>query len=83
MYLNLADTVAICHTLQEFLTCRNVLRHGADGFISPPKEGVLRIFITLKNPSPSAEFKPANLGSNVKHANHYTTEDDRWQLSRI
>ena len=24
------------------------LRHGADGFISPPKEGVLRIFFALK-----------------------------------
>jgi hypothetical protein len=29
----------------------------ADGFTSPPKEGVLRIFIALKNPSPSAEFE--------------------------
>jgi hypothetical protein len=27
------------------------LRHGTDGFTSPPKEIVLRIFITLKNPS--------------------------------
>jgi hypothetical protein len=27
------------------------LRHGTDGFTSPPKEVVLRIFITLKNPS--------------------------------
>jgi hypothetical protein len=26
------------------------LRHGTDGFTSPPKEVVLRIFITLKNP---------------------------------
>jgi hypothetical protein len=25
-----------------------MLRHGADGFIFPPKEGVLRIFIALK-----------------------------------
>ena len=24
------------------------LRHGTDGFTSPPKEGVLRIFFTLK-----------------------------------
>jgi hypothetical protein len=28
---------------------------------------VLRIFIALKNPSSSAGFKLANLGSNVKH----------------
>jgi hypothetical protein len=25
-------------------------RHGTDGFTSPPKEGVLSIFFTLKNP---------------------------------
>jgi hypothetical protein len=25
------------------------LRHGTDGFISPPKEGVLRIFLPLKS----------------------------------
>jgi hypothetical protein len=43
------------------------LRHGTDGFTSPPKEVVLRIFITLKNPSSSAGFEPANLGSSGKH----------------
>jgi hypothetical protein len=26
------------------------LRHGTDGFTSPPKEGVLTIFFALKNP---------------------------------
>jgi hypothetical protein len=26
------------------------LRHGTDGFTSPPKEGVLRIFFALKTP---------------------------------
>jgi hypothetical protein len=44
------------------------LRHGTDGFTSPPKEVVLRIFITLKNPSVGIE--PANLGSSGEHANH-------------
>jgi hypothetical protein len=34
------------------LTCRKILRHGTSGFSSYPKEGVLRIFIALKNPSP-------------------------------
>jgi hypothetical protein len=33
-----------------------MLRHEADGFLSLPKEGVLRILIALKNPSPSAGF---------------------------
>jgi hypothetical protein len=51
-------------------------RHGTDGFTSPPKEVVLRIFITLQNPSSSAGVEPANLGSSGKHANHYTTECD-------
>jgi hypothetical protein len=47
------------------LTCRKNLRHWADGFTSPPKAVVLRIFIALKNPSPSAGFEHANLWSNV------------------
>jgi hypothetical protein len=46
----------------------------ADGFATSPKKGVLRIFIVLKNPSFSAGFEPAKLGSNGKHANHKTTE---------
>jgi hypothetical protein len=43
------------------------LRHGTDGFTSPPKEVVLPIFITLY---PSAGIEPANLGSSSEHANH-------------
>jgi hypothetical protein len=42
--------------------------HGTDDFTSPPKEVVLRIFITLKNPLSSAGFEPENLGSSGKHA---------------
>ena len=38
------------------------LRHGTDGFTSPPKEGVLRIF------SASVGFEPANLGTKGQHA---------------
>jgi hypothetical protein len=38
------------------------LRHGPDGFTSPPKEGVLRIF-RPKNPTASA-----NLGTKGQHA---------------
>jgi hypothetical protein len=44
--------------------------------MGPMIKVVLRIFIALKNPSLSAGFENANLGSNGKHANHYTTEDD-------
>jgi hypothetical protein len=39
----------------------NLLR-GTDGFNSPPKEVVLRIVITLKNPSTLAGIEPATLG---------------------
>ena len=44
------------------------LRHGTDGFTSPPKEGVLRIFFALKNPTASVGFEPANLGTKGQHA---------------
>jgi hypothetical protein len=44
------------------LTCRKILRHGAPGFTSHPKEGVLRMFINLKNPSPRPGFNPRPLG---------------------
>jgi hypothetical protein len=56
------------HTSKDYSTCRKDLRHGAEGFTSPPKESVLRIFIALKNPSFSAGFESAYVGFNGKHA---------------
>ena len=47
------------------------LRHGTDGFTSPPKEGVLRIFLP-KNPTASAWCEPANLGTKGQHATSRT-----------
>jgi hypothetical protein len=47
-----ADTTGSSSSPKVLLHAVN-LRHGTDGFTSPPKEVVLRIFITLKNPSPS------------------------------
>jgi hypothetical protein len=41
-----------------FLTCRKILRHGTSGFTSHKKEGVLWIFIALKNPSPRPAVDP-------------------------
>jgi hypothetical protein len=38
------------------------------------EEGVLRIFIALKNPTPWPGFEPATFGSSSQHTNHYTTE---------
>jgi hypothetical protein len=55
---------------------RNIFFHGAKGFTSLPKEGVIWIFIALNNPSLSTGSEIASLGSNGKHANHYITKDD-------
>jgi hypothetical protein len=44
------------------LTCRKILRYGADGLTSPPKEGVLRIFIALEKPSPRPSLNTRTLG---------------------
>jgi len=44
------------------------LRHGTDGFTSPPKEGVLRIFFRPKNPTATAGCEPANSGTKGQHA---------------
>jgi hypothetical protein len=50
---------------------------GPSRFTSHPKEGVLRIFIALKNPWPAAPwpgFEPATFGSSSQHTNDYTTK---------
>jgi hypothetical protein len=47
--------------LKGSLTCRKILRHGTSGFTSHPKEGVLRIFIALKDPSPRPNLNPRPL----------------------
>jgi hypothetical protein len=46
------------------------------GFTFFPKEVMLLIFIPLKNPSLSAGFEAANLGSSGKQDEHYSTEND-------
>jgi hypothetical protein len=47
--------------LKGSLTCRKILPHETSGFTSHPKEGVLRIFIALKN-SPRPGVNPQPLG---------------------
>ena len=54
-------------TFRDLLHAVN-LRHGTDGFTSPPKEGVLRIFFALKNPAAKVGFEPADLGTKGQHA---------------
>ena len=55
------------HKFRDLLHAAN-LRHGTDGFTSPPKEGVLRIFFAPKNLTASAGFEPANLRTKGQHA---------------
>ena len=55
-------------TFKDFLYAVN-LRHGTNGVTSLPKGGVLRIFFfVLKNPTASAGFELANLGTKGQHA---------------
>jgi hypothetical protein len=58
--------VATSTSLLSSVTCCKA-RHGTDGFTSPPKEGVLRIF-PPKNPTASAGFELANLDTKGQHA---------------
>jgi len=55
-----------CLNADLHVTFRDV---ATDGFTSPPKEGVLRIFFRPKNPTVSAGCEPANLGTKNQHAN--------------
>ena len=62
-----------CLKMPDFhVTFRDLLHavnlHGTNGFTSLPKGGVLRIFFALKNPTASAGFEPANLGTKAQHA---------------
>jgi hypothetical protein len=55
------------YTLKSSLTCRKILRHGADSIsTSPSKEVVLLCFIALKRRFSSAGFIPAKFGSTGK-----------------
>jgi hypothetical protein len=57
----------ICSLQLEFFLYAVKLQHGTDGFTSPPKEGVLRVF-RPKNPTASAGCELANLGTKGQHA---------------
>jgi hypothetical protein len=50
--MNFAFKISLFHTLEWFFTYHKILQHAADGFTSPLKEEMLRIFIVLKNPLP-------------------------------
>jgi hypothetical protein len=47
---------------------------GPSALLPIREDGVLRIFIALKNPSPWPVFEPATFGSSGQHTKHYTTK---------
>ena len=67
MFRKISSIIRLPRNSRDLLHAAN-LRHGTDGFTSFPKEGVLRIFFALKNPTASAAFEPANLGTKGQHA---------------
>jgi len=67
MFRQISSRIRLPRNSRDLLHATN-MRHGTDGFTSPPKEGVLWIFFALKNPTASAGFEPANLGTKGQHA---------------
>jgi hypothetical protein len=61
-----------------FLSCRKFLDVGPTALLLLRRNSCCGFF-SIENPSFSAGFKPAILGSNGKHANQYTTEGDKSQ----
>jgi hypothetical protein len=55
-------TKYLCHTAQGSLSCRKILRHGADGFAFLLKEVVLLILSPLKIHRPRAALSHRTLG---------------------
>jgi hypothetical protein len=68
----------LCHTPLRYSTCRKILRHGADGFTSPPKEVVLLICMTLKIHCLRLRLNPRTLG---RMANTIATIPQRTTLT--
>jgi len=67
MFRQISSRIRLPRNSRDFFHAAN-LRHGTDGFTSPPKEGVLRVFFALKNLTVSAGFESANLGTKGQHA---------------
>ena len=63
MFREISSRIRLPSNSRDLLHAAN-LRHGTDGFTSPPKEGVLRIFSPLK----ILRLRPANLGTKGQHA---------------
>jgi hypothetical protein len=75
MPITFACEASLSYSTEAF-TCHKFLRHGTNVLACPPQEILLRIFIALEHSSSSTGFELTNLGSNVKHDNNYTTDNN-------
>jgi hypothetical protein len=82
MFRQISSTIRLPRNSRDLLHAAN-LRHGTDGFTSPPKESVLRIFFALKNPTCLAGFEPANLGTKGQHATSRPPKSDYTAIFHI
>jgi len=87
MFRQFSSRIRLPRNSRDLLHAAN-LRHGTNGFTSPPKEGVLRIFSPFKNPMASAGFEPANLGTKGQHAtsrppNRFTVIKINYKFSAV
>jgi hypothetical protein len=61
--MNLALRSIFARSSKGSLTCRKILRYETDGFTSPPKEDLLRIFSPLKILRPRPDMNLRTWGS--------------------
>ena len=67
MFRQISSRIRLPRNSRDLLHAAN-LRHGTDGFTSPSKEGMLRIFSPLKIRRLRPGLNPANLGTKDQHA---------------
>jgi hypothetical protein len=72
--MNMTLQSIFVHTSKWFFACLKILQHEVSGYTSPVKEGMLQIFISLKNPLPWLGLNPWTFGPVASTLNHYTTE---------
>jgi len=67
MFRQISSSILLPPNSRDLLHAAN-LRHGTDGFTSPPKEGVLRIFSPLKIRRLRPGLNPRTWGTKGQHA---------------
>ena len=67
MFRQISSRIRLPRNSRDLLHAAN-LRHGTDGFTSPTEGRRAEDFFALKNPTASAGFEPANLGTKGQQA---------------